>query len=222
MSRPRWGLDRRGRPVVRRRRDGIDPGGLGGRPKCRAACTPGIRRFIDCDLLEPEAGDCPGEQLGRQCRSVHCRQSDDVQRRLLELGELDAGHHALPRGQRYRIRRRGSARSIAPVHSGILADPPQPLAPGQAYEVMPPPANRPFYCLARFVFSNGEPTVPLDFDVCAAYTSAVEAPAFAGNTYVPYKSAPQTTWPSWRPSTPEEWCRPGHKPVCPPSSAWLV
>ena len=68
----------------------------------------------------------------------------------------------------------------------ISADPPQHLGNEQPYEVTPA-GNRPFYCLGEFEY--GGPSVPLDYDVCAAYGSSQLAKAFAGSIYVPYKLA---------------------------------
>ena len=52
----------------------------------------------------------------------------------------------------------------------IVLDPPTPLAPGQTYEVTPP-GNRPFYCLTKFWYGDGGPSVPLGYDICASYGS---------------------------------------------------
>jgi diguanylate cyclase (GGDEF)-like protein len=52
----------------------------------------------------------------------------------------------------------------------IVLDPPTPLAPGQTYEVTPP-GNRPFYCLTKFWYGDGGPSVPLGDDICASYGS---------------------------------------------------
>jgi diguanylate cyclase (GGDEF)-like protein len=68
----------------------------------------------------------------------------------------------------------------------ILADPPQPLAAGQTYQITPS-GNRPFYCLGDVVYSHGGPTVPLAYDVCAGSNAALLAQGFAKNTYLPYK-----------------------------------
>ena len=68
----------------------------------------------------------------------------------------------------------------------ILADPPQPVASGQSYQVTPP-GNRPFYCLGEFAYQDGGVTLPLGFDVCAGYNAAHLEKAFAASTYIPYK-----------------------------------
>jgi diguanylate cyclase (GGDEF)-like protein len=68
----------------------------------------------------------------------------------------------------------------------ITADPPQPLAAGQSYQITPS-GDRPFYCLGDFEYLNRGPNVPLGYDVCAGTKSAQLAKAFAKDTYVPYK-----------------------------------
>lgn len=69
----------------------------------------------------------------------------------------------------------------------VLADPPLPLPPGFRYQVTPP-GLRPFYCLTQFTYSNGGPTLPLDYDVCSTKTTKLEEGfALAGDSYVPYK-----------------------------------
>ena len=52
----------------------------------------------------------------------------------------------------------------------IVVDPPTPLTPGQTYQVTPP-GNRPFYCLTKFWYADGGPSVPLGYDNCASYGS---------------------------------------------------
>jgi diguanylate cyclase (GGDEF)-like protein len=69
----------------------------------------------------------------------------------------------------------------------ILADPPEPVAAGQPYQIAPPPGNRPFYCLVEFAFQDSGVTLPLGYDVCAGYSSAHLEKAFAGSLYVPYQ-----------------------------------
>jgi hypothetical protein len=69
----------------------------------------------------------------------------------------------------------------------LLADPPQPLAVGQSYQVTPA-GKRPFYCLGDLEYLNGGPSFPLGDDVCAGLNPAVLAKGFAKNIYLPYKT----------------------------------
>jgi diguanylate cyclase (GGDEF)-like protein len=69
----------------------------------------------------------------------------------------------------------------------ILADPPVPLSSGQPYQITPP-GNRPFYCLVDLATQIAGSSLPLGYDVCAAYDSSAQmAKALAQDTYVPYK-----------------------------------
>jgi diguanylate cyclase (GGDEF)-like protein len=65
------------------------------------------------------------------------------------------------------------------------ADPPNPLPPGQSYQITPP-GNRPYYCLAEFQYLNSGPAVPLGYDVCSGTGSALLETALSGKTYLPY------------------------------------
>src|ERR1017187_5188571 len=64
------------------------------------------------------------------------------------------------------------------------ADPSQPLAPGQSYQVTPP-GNRPYYCLEDFGYLNGGPSVPRGYDVCTGLGAALLKTALSGSKYLP-------------------------------------
>ncbi len=82
---------------------------------------------------------------------------------------------------------------VAIVPSGQLsqfvarmnAEPAQPLASGQSYQVTPP-GNRPYYCLQALGYLNGGPSLPAGYDVCAGSGAALLKPALAGSQYLPY------------------------------------
>jgi diguanylate cyclase (GGDEF)-like protein len=82
---------------------------------------------------------------------------------------------------------------VAIVRSGQLsqfvarmnADPPQPLASGQSFEITPP-GNRAFYCLADLEYVNGGPALPLGYDVCSGTGFTQLKSALSGRAYLPY------------------------------------
>ena len=65
------------------------------------------------------------------------------------------------------------------------ADPSQPLASGQSYQVTPP-GNRPYYCLEDFGYLNGGPSVPRGYDECTGLGAALLKTALSGSKYLPY------------------------------------